>query len=60
MLTIIRIIPTTIAIVAFNLGPPGAFIKRVKFGLRNAPIPNNKTISPTIVKIKFTVSMVSI
>jgi len=53
------IIPTIIAIVAFNLGLPGALIQRAKFGLINAPIPNNITISPTIIRIIFTVSMVS-
>ncbi len=52
-------IPTTIAIIAFNLGPPGALIHLTKLGLKNAPIPNNNTINPVIIRIVFAISMVS-
>jgi len=52
-------IPTTIAIIAFNLGPPGALINLAKFGLKNAPIPNKSTINPVIIRIVFAICMVS-
>ena len=39
--------------IAFNRGPPGAFIKREKFGLINAAIPKRTTITPTTSRIVF-------
>lgn len=50
----IIMIPAIIAIVAFNLGPPGALIHLAKFGFRKAAIPNKDAIAPQISKIVFT------
>ena len=46
-----NIIPIIIEIIAFILGPPGAFIKRVKPGEKMAPRPNRATVNPIIKKI---------
>jgi len=58
-LSSIRIIPAIIEIIALNLGPPGAFIHRARFGLRNAPMPNNAAITPLMRSMRFVVSIIS-
>jgi len=45
--------PVIRAILAFNLGPPGALIKREKFGLMNAAKPKIITMGPVIIRIVF-------
>jgi hypothetical protein len=49
--TIKIIAPTTIAILAFNLGPPGAFINPEKIGFIKAAKPKRTVITPTTIKI---------
>ena len=45
------ITPTIMAMLAFNLGPPGALIKREKLGLMNAARPIIITIIPATIRI---------
>ena len=58
-LSIIKIMPVIMAIIALILGPPGEFIHRARFGLRNAPRPNKTTITPEIRSIMFAISILS-
>lgn len=55
----IKISPVTVAIIAFNFGPPGAFIHRVNAGLKNARMPIARTRIPTIRKTVFTIFIIS-
>jgi len=54
---IIMIKPTTVQIVAFNLGPPGTFINLARFVFINAPMPISVTMAPIIRSIVFVVPM---
>ncbi len=56
----IRIIPDTIAIIAFIMGDPGALIHRARFGFRNAPMLKSVTINPTMRMMMFVIPMLSI
>ena len=47
------IIPVIMAIIAFNLGPPGALIILVSLGTNNAIIPSMVISDPIIMKIVF-------
>ena len=58
-LSIIKIMPVIMAIIALILGPPGEFIHRARFGLRNAPMPNNVAIMPLMRSMRFVVSIIS-
>jgi len=49
-----NIMPIITAIIAFNLGPPGALIILVSPGIKNDDIPIIAVNNPTIMKTVFT------
>ena len=53
----IMIKPTTVHIMAFNLGPPGAFINLSRLGFMNVAIPISVTTVPIIRSIVFVIPM---
>jgi hypothetical protein len=57
--TIIKIRPGIIAIIAFSLGPPGALIILVRFGINIVRTPIKITIDPVTIRIVFAMPIVS-